>query len=177
MKGTDLPVLTLQKEPDIHQSVFIAPGARIIGNVTLKESSSVWYNAVLRGDINRIEVGIGSNIQDGGILHLENELPCIVGNHVTVGHGAILHGCIIGDACLIGMGAIVMSGAVIGYGSIVAAGAVVKEDQVVPPFSLVAGVPAQIRKTLSTDIYEHHIQWATKYIQLAKLYKTKNLTA
>ena len=148
MEKTDLPSDTLSKTPQIHPTAFVAPGAHIIGDVRLAAQASVWYNSVLRGDINFIAIGERSNIQDGCILHLENDLPCVVGPDVTVGHGAILHGCRIEEACLIGMGAIILSGAHIGRGCVVAAGAVVKENQTVPPFTLVGGVPARIIKSL-----------------------------
>ncbi len=167
MKKTDLLPDVLTRKPTISPTAFIATGARIIGDVTLGEESSVWYNAVLRGDINRIVIGRRTNIQDGCILHLENEHPCIVGDDVTVGHGAILHGCIIEDGVLIGMGATVLSGAVIQKGSIVGAGAVVTEGLFVPPFSLVVGVPAKIVKSVPESTYDTNLAWAQKYVLLS----------
>ncbi|NIT61724.1 MAG: gamma carbonic anhydrase family protein, partial [Aliifodinibius sp.] len=128
-------------------TAFIAKGAQIVGDVRLKAEASVWYNSVLRGDINYISIGQKTNIQDGTIVHLENDLPCIVGENVTVGHGAILHGCTIEEGCLIGMGATILSGAEIKKGSVIAAGAVVLEDTVVEPFSLMVGVPAKAIRT------------------------------
>ncbi len=161
------------KTPQLHESVFVAEGARIIGDVTIGAQSSVWYNCVLRGDINRIVIGERSNIQDGTIIHLENDLGCIVGNDVTVGHGAILHGCTIEDGALIGMGAILLSGSIIRRGAVVGAGAVVKEGTVVPKNSLIVGVPGKVLKTLSPDTYDDHVQWAAKYVSLAEIHRSK----
>ncbi|RMG41244.1 MAG: gamma carbonic anhydrase family protein, partial [Methanobacteriota archaeon] len=110
MRKTDLPSRTLTVGPQIHPTAFIAPGAQVVGDVRMAANSSIWYNSVARGDINYISIGERTNIQDGCVIHLENDLPCIIGNDVTVGHGAILHGCEIEDGCLIGMGAIVLSG-------------------------------------------------------------------
>jgi carbonic anhydrase/acetyltransferase-like protein (isoleucine patch superfamily) len=156
--------------PSIDASVFVARGAQIIGDVVIGEGASVWYNCVLRGDINRISIGKRSNIQDGTVIHLENDLGCSVGDDVTVGHRAILHGCTIEDGALIGMGAIVLNGAVIGKGAIVGAGAVVKEGMQVPPCTLVVGVPAKIVKSLPASTYETNVQWAEKYVRLAKIH-------
>lgn len=175
MEKTDLPDITLSRKPSIHPSVFIAPGAQVIGDVRLMAESSVWYNSVLRGDINYISVGERTNIQDGCILHLENELPCIVHNDVTVGHGAILHGCEIEEGCLVGMRATILSGAVVKRGSVIAAGSVVKEGAIVEPFSLMAGVPAKLIRTLSEDDFEKNLRWAKKYAKLAQLYRSKGL--
>ncbi len=147
----------------------------MLGDVVLHADSSVWYQAVLRGDINRIEIGARSNIQDGCILHVENELPCRVGADVTVGHRAVLHGCTVEDGCLIGIGAVVLSGAVIPRGSVVASGAVVLEHARFEPGVLLAGVPAKPVKQLGADVYETHLKWARKYVNLAVLYKQGRL--
>ena len=173
MEKYELPEIDFTKTPIIDPSSFIAKGAVVTGDVRLAQHTSVWYNAVLRGDINYISIGERSNIQDGCILHLENDRPCIVGNDVTVGHGAILHGCTIEDQCLIGMGAIVLNGALIKKGAVVAAGAVVKENMVVKPLELVAGVPAKVIKTLDESTLHHHIKWAEKYCKLAKIHQDK----
>lgn len=173
MKKTDLPEGTLAADPQIDPRAFIAPGARVIGDVVLKADASVWYNAVLRGDINRIEIGERSNIQDGCIIHLENFLPCTVEADVTVGHGAILHGCHIEAGALIGMGAIILSGARIGRGSIIAAGALIREGSEVAPFSLMAGVPAKKIRALDADSYETNLKWAAKYVKLAARHREK----
>lgn len=158
----------------VHPSVFVADGVRIIGNVTVEEHSSIWYNAVLRGDINSISIGKYTNLQDGVIVHLENDRGCVVGNFVTVGHGAILHGCVVADAVLIGMGAIVLNGAKIGTGSIVGAGAVVTENMDVPPYSLVVGVPARCVKLLPQETAQTNVAWAKKYARLAAAHQNSS---
>lgn len=170
---TDLPPDTLSKKPAIDPQAFIARGAQVIGDVRLAAGASVWYNAVVRGDINYIEIGQRSNLQDGVIVHLENFLPCIVGNDVTVGHGAILHGCTIEDGCLIGMGAIVLSGAKIGRGSVIAAGALVKENAEIPPFSMMVGMPAKLLRTLDEGALQTNLKWAAKYVALSEVHRQK----
>ncbi|MFE6965908.1 gamma carbonic anhydrase family protein [Agromyces sp. NPDC057679] len=135
--------------PVIADSAFVAPGAVIVGDVRLEAGSSVWYNAVLRAEAEPIVLGADSNLQDTVVCHVDAGYPLTVGRGVSVGHGAVLHGCTVEDDCLIGMGATVLNGAVIGEGSLVAAGAVVLEGTVVPPGSLVAGVPAKVRRELS----------------------------
>ena len=136
------------KEPKLADDVFVAPGAVIVGDVTLAEGASIWYNTVIRGDEGYIKIGARTNIQDLCMLHTTGGLSNMdVGADVTVGHNAILHGCVIGDRCLIGMGAVIMDNAVIGAGSVVAAGAVVLENTVVPESSVVAGIPAKVKKT------------------------------
>ncbi|GAA1990385.1 gamma carbonic anhydrase family protein [Microbacterium pumilum] len=139
------------KTPDVAPTAFVAPGARVIGAVTLAEDSSVWYNAVLRADSDSITVGAGSNLQDNVSVHVDAGRPVVIGANVSVGHNAVVHGCTIGDASLIGMGAVVLSGAVVGEGCLIAAGAVVLEGSVIPPGSLVAGVPAKVRRELSDE--------------------------
>ncbi len=171
MHKTDLPSTCLSQSPTIHPTAFVAQGAQLVGDVRLAANSSVWYNAVLRGDINTIQLGERSNLQDGCVVHVENDRACVIGNDVTVGHRAILHGCTLEDACLVGMGAIVLNGAVVGTGSIVAAGAVVKEEMIIPANTLVAGVPAKIIKTLDPAVRETNLQWAYKYTQLAKKHR------
>ncbi len=139
------------KVPAVDASAFVATGARVIGSVTLAEGSSVWYNAVLRGDSASITVGPGSNLQDNVSVHVDAGHPVVIGADVSVGHNAVVHGCTIGDASLIGMGAVVLSGAVIGSGCLVAGGAVVLEGAVIPDGSLVAGVPAKVRRALTDE--------------------------
>lgn len=174
MEKYELPEIDFTKTPQIDSTAFIAKGAVVKGDVRLAKFASVWYNAVLRGDINYISIGERSNIQDGCVLHLENDRPCIVGNDVTVGHGAILHGCTIEDQCLIGMGAIVLNGAIVKKGAVVAAGAVVKENMIVEPLELVAGVPAKVIKKLDESTYHHHIKWAEKYCKLAEIHRNQD---
>jgi carbonic anhydrase/acetyltransferase-like protein (isoleucine patch superfamily) len=164
--------------PDIHPSAWIAPTAVVIGETVIKADTAILFHCVLRGDINRIEIGLRSNIQDQSMLHVGDDWPCIVGNDVTVGHCVLLHGCVVEDGCLIGMGARVLNGAVIGRGSIVAAGAVVPEGMHVPPGSLVAGVPAQLKGPVQAKHvavgYEQHPgkYWAEKYQKVAQAYRT-----
>ena len=160
----------LQQRPIVHSSTFVAPGARVLFDVRLKEYVSVWYNAVLRGDVNFIEIGVCSNIQDGSIVHVDNDHPCQVMDFVTVGHHVNLHGCVVEENCLIGIGAIILSGVKIGRGSIVAAGAVVKENTQVPPHSLVAGTPAKKIKDLTIEHEENNRKISKKYVELAKKY-------
>jgi carbonic anhydrase/acetyltransferase-like protein (isoleucine patch superfamily) len=128
----------------LHATAFIAPGAVVVGDVTLGARSSVWFNAVLRGDVDRIEVGEDSNIQDGSVVHMDEGSPALIGARVTIGHGAIIHGCVIEDDCLIGMGAVVLSGARIGAGSLIGAGALVREKQSIAPGSVALGMPAKV---------------------------------
>ena len=176
MSKTDMPGDVLDTNPTIDPSVFIARGAQVIGDVRLAEGSSIWYNAVLRGDINYVEVGPGSNIQDGSILHVENDKPCVVKENVTVGHGAILHGCTVEPECLIGMGAIILTGAVIGRGSIIAAGALIPENTVVEPFSLMVGVPARLLRTLDEKSAQTNREWAAKYVETARVHQKRGLS-
>jgi len=159
------------KETSIHDSAFIAEGARIIGDVILHKDSSIWYNTVARGDINQIIVGARSNIQDNSVIHLENNQGVIIGKDVTIGHNAIIHGCNIEDGALIGMGAIIMNGAVIGSGAVIGAGAVVKENMIVKPCELVVGVPGKVVKKLPETVLNQNIDWASKYVKLAKIHK------
>lgn len=173
MNKTDFPEGVMEKEPEVHASVFIAPGAHVVGNVEIGEGSSVWYNAVLRGDINKITVGKRSNIQDGSVLHLENDRDCRIGNDVTIGHKAIIHGCTIEDGCLVGMGAIVLNGVVLKKGSVIGAGAVVKENTIVESGTLWVGVPAKQVKSGLNEAYDTNVKWAEKYAQLAQVHKQK----
>lgn len=139
------------KTPSVAADSFIAEGARIVGDVSLAEGVSVWYNAVLRGDSAAIIIGPGSNVQDNVSVHVDAAHPVVVGAKVSIGHNAVVHGCTIGDGSLIGMGAVVLSGAVIGAGCLIAGGAVVLSGTEVPDGSLVAGVPAKVRRSLSDD--------------------------
>ena len=168
-----LPNNVLNDSPSIDPNAFVASGAQVMGNVIIKKDASIWYNAVLRGDINQIIIGERSNIQDGCILHMENDTPCIVENDVTVGHHVNLHACHIEECCLIGIGAIVLSGARIGRGSIIGAGAVILENSNIPPFSLVVGCPGKIIKKTPEDTIENQKKWAQKYVELSKVHKAK----
>ncbi|GAA2890024.1 gamma carbonic anhydrase family protein [Microbacterium esteraromaticum] len=137
--------------PRIAADAFVADGARIVGDVTLGDAASVWYNAVLRGDSASITLGARSNVQDNVSVHVDSEHPVLIGEDVSVGHNAVVHGCTIGDGSLIGMGAVVLSGAVIGEGCLIAGGAVVLGGTEVPDGSLVAGVPAKVRRRLTDE--------------------------
>ena len=130
--------------PSIDSSAFVAPGAVVLGDVTLGEQASVWYGAVLRGDMAPITVGAQTNLQDGTIVHVDEGVPCTVGNRVGVGHRAILHGCTVEDDSLVGMGAILLNHVRVGSGSVIGAGAVIPEGTEIPPHSLVLGVPARV---------------------------------
>jgi carbonic anhydrase/acetyltransferase-like protein (isoleucine patch superfamily) len=154
----------LRKPPQLGQNVYIASGAVVVGDVTLGDHSSVWYNAVLRGDINRIVVGHHSNVQDNAVLHLADDFPCLVGNYVTIGHSAIVHACTIGDETLIGMGATVLDGAVIGSQCIIGANALVTQNTKIPDGSMVLGSPAKVVKALSVEQRAGLKLWAEKYV-------------
>lgn len=155
------------KTPDTGAATFIAPTASLIGGVVLGASASVFYGVTVRADTTPIRVGVGSNLQDNVVVHADPGFPAVIGDRVSVGHGAVVHGCTIEDDCLVGMGATVLNGAVIGTGSLIAAGAVVLEGTVVPPRSLVAGVPAKIRRELTDDEVQGIRANADRYDALA----------
>lgn len=160
--------------PQIDPTAFIADGAKVIGDVIMKANSSIWYNTVARADINQIIIGERSNIQDNSVMHLENDQGVTIGDDVTIGHKAIIHGCEIKDGALIGMGSIIMNGASIGKGAVIGAGAVVTENMQVPDLALVVGLPGKIIKTLPPETFDNNVNWARKYVQLAKLHKAKD---
>jgi carbonic anhydrase/acetyltransferase-like protein (isoleucine patch superfamily) len=151
-------------------TAFVAPGAVLVGDVTLGARASVWFNAVLRGDLARIEVGEDSNVQDGSVVHVDDGLPALIGTRVTVGHGAIIHACTVEDGCLIGMGAIVLSGARVGEGSLVAAGALVRERQVVPPGSIVLGMPGKVVGQVTPEHQAGFERGLEHYVALSRSY-------
>lgn len=156
------------KRPTIDPAAFVADNATIAGDVRLAAGSSIWFGCVLRCEESRIEVGRDSNIQDLTAVHTDTDLPTILGDRVTVGHRAMLHGCIIEDDALIGMGAVVLNGARIGAGAVVAAGAVVREYQHVPPMTLAVGVPAKVLEREVPPVPRHNV---AAYVQLAELYR------
>lgn len=158
-------------KPDVDESSFIAPGAKLIGNVELKENTSIWYNTVLRSDLNKTTLGKGSNIQENSALHIDTDKPLNIGDYVTVGHNATIHGCTIKDNCLIGMGAIILNGAVINQNSIVAAGSLVTENAEFPPGSLIMGTPAKVIRDLTKDEIAEIHESAEHYVKLAKEHK------
>ncbi|MER6272979.1 gamma carbonic anhydrase family protein [Streptomyces sp900105755] len=159
------------REPKVGADVFVAPTASVIGDVTLEAGASVWYGAVVRGDVERITVGAQSNVQDNVTLHADPGFPVSVGERVSIGHNAVVHGATVEDDCLIGMGATVLNGAVIGAGSLVAAQALVPQGMVVPPGSLVAGVPAKVRRELSREEREGVALNGTFYAELAAAHR------
>jgi carbonic anhydrase/acetyltransferase-like protein (isoleucine patch superfamily) len=157
--------------PKIHDTAFIAPGAVLVGGVTVGEQASVWYQCVARGDINRIRIGARSNIQDGTIIHVSDAYEAIIGESVSVGHRAIIHACEIGDETLVGMGAIVMDGAMIGPRCVIGAGALVTKGTVVPEGSLVMGSPARVVRALSESERAGNAALAAKYVEIARRYR------
>jgi carbonic anhydrase/acetyltransferase-like protein (isoleucine patch superfamily) len=168
---TILPVKGI--EPSFGNNIFIAPNATIVGDVKMGDDCSVWFNAVIRGDVNSIEIGNKVNIQDNATIHCTFiKHKTIIGNNVSIGHNAMVHGCTVQDNVLIGMGAIVMDGAVIGSNSIVAAGAVVLEGTIVEPESIFAGVPAKKVKNISKEMIEGEIERiANNYVMYSSWYK------
>ncbi|MER6675418.1 gamma carbonic anhydrase family protein [Streptomyces sp. NPDC000983] len=162
------------REPKVDQDVFVAPTASVIGDVTLLQGASVWYGAVLRGDVERISVGASSNVQDNCTLHADPGFPVTVGERVSIGHNAVVHGATVEDDCLVGMGATVLNGAVIGAGSLVAAQALVPQGMVVPPGSLVAGVPAKVRRELTEEERAGLTLNGTMYAALAQAHREEH---
>lgn len=160
----------LRKKPALGKGVFVAQGAVLIGDVTLGACSSVWCNAVLRGDINRIVVGHHTNIQDNAVLHLADDLPCIVGNYVTIGHGAIVHACTVGDQVLVGMGSVILDGVVVGKQSLIGARALVTAGMRIPPGSLVLGAPARVARKLTREERANLKALAEKYVRVSAYY-------
>jgi carbonic anhydrase/acetyltransferase-like protein (isoleucine patch superfamily) len=152
---------------DIHPTAWIAPTASVMGDVTLGAESSVWYGAVVRGDMAPVVIGSQSNLQDGTIVHVDEEVPCLVGSRVGVGHRVILHGCVVADDCLIGMGAVLLNNVEIGSGSVVAAGAVLPEGMKVPPRSLVMGVPARIVRQVDEKLSQRIAETWMHYVKQA----------
>jgi carbonic anhydrase/acetyltransferase-like protein (isoleucine patch superfamily) len=157
--------------PKLHTSVFVADGAMIIGDVEIGEHSGIWFNAVIRGDVNFIHIGSRTNVQDNSVLHVTSKTaPLSIGSDITIGHNAVLHGCTIDDCCLIGMGAIVLDRARIHRNSMVAAGAIVLEGFDVPEGMLVAGVPAKVKRALTEDEKQFIRQSAANYVGYVQAY-------
>ncbi|MEU5365093.1 gamma carbonic anhydrase family protein [Streptomyces sp. NPDC005925] len=159
------------REPKVDPEAFVAPTASVVGDVTLHAGASVWYGAVLRGDVERISVGANSNVQDNCTLHADPGFPVTVGERVSVGHNAVVHGATVEDGCLIGMGATVLNGAVIGAGSLVAAQALVPQGMRVPAGSLVAGVPARVKRELTAEEREGITLNGDMYAGLARAHR------
>lgn len=152
----------------VHESVYLAPGSHVVADVTLGEDCGVWYNAVLRGDEGSITVGAGSNIQDCCVVHCDYGFPVTIGDCVTIGHGAVIHGCTIGDGALIGMGATVLSGAKIGKNAMVAAGALVPGSLEVPDGMLAVGCPAKVKRALTPEEIQSNHENTALYVSLAR---------
>lgn len=163
----------LFKGPTIDQTSFIAQGASVMGDVRLGPLTSVWYSAVLRGDINYIEVGEGSNIQDAAVVHLADDYPAIIGKYCTIGHSAVVHACTLGDEVLVGMGAVVLDGARVGNQCIIGANATVKGGMEIPDGSMVLGTPGKIVRPLSPEERAGLRHWAEKYIPVARAHREK----
>lgn len=163
--------------PVIHPTAFVAPGADVIGRVRLAKDSSIWFGCVLRGDVDRIEIGEATNIQDGSILHVDERSPCLIADHVHVGHHVNLHGCVVERGALIGIGAIVLSRAKIGAGAIIGAGSVVLEGTKIPPRMLAVGAPARVVRRVTDGEVEYIRRWVKKYVRLAQTYQQSLLLA
>jgi carbonic anhydrase/acetyltransferase-like protein (isoleucine patch superfamily) len=157
--------------PTVGERALIFPGAAVVGDVHLGEDVSVWYGCVLRGDLRPVTVGARTNVQDGTVVHVADDGPCDIGADCIVGHRAMIHACRIEDACLIGMQATILDNAVVGAGSVVGAGAVVTQKMVIPPRSLVLGMPAKVVKTLTTEEEAFHRAHAAKYVRLKENYR------
>ena len=163
--------LHLEKEPVFGRDVFVAPSATVIGDVTVGNDASFWFGVVTRGDVNWIRIGSGTNIQDGSKLHVTTDrFPLTIGDRVSVGHGAIVHGCTVGDECLIGIGAKVLDGASIGSGCIVAAGALVPEGAKIPDGHLALGIPARVVRPVREEETQRILHTAERYVELKNAY-------
>ncbi len=158
--------------PTVHLSAWLAPTATVIGQATIAADASVFFGAVVRADMDRIELGAGSNLQDNVVVHTDFGFPTRIGDGVSVGHAAVVHGCSVEDNCLIGMNATVLNGAVIGTGSLIAAGSVVLEGTSIPPRSLVAGVPGKVRRQLTEEEYTKVLRNAEHYRELAAQHRS-----
>lgn len=163
--------------PEVADDAWVAPTAVLVGQVRLGSASSAWYGAVLRADGDSITLGVGSNAQDGCVIHTDPGFPVTIGDGVVIGHGAVVHGCVVEDDCLIGMGSTVLNGARIGAGSLVAAGAVVLEGTQVPPGSLVAGVPAKVRRPLTSEEAAGIRAGAAQYVERARQHARSTTSA
>lgn len=163
----------LSKDPQVDPSAYVARGAILIGDVRVGPKASIWHNCVLRGDINSIEVGEGSNVQDGTMVHLADNYGVKIGKYVTIGHAAMIHACMIGDGCLIGMQATILDGAEIGEGSIVGANSLVTGGTKIPPYSLVMGSPAKVVRPLKPEEQNKGRAFAEKYVVVSSTHKAK----
>lgn len=164
------------KTPKIGKYVFVASTAVIIGDVTIQEGASIWFGAVVRGDMAPITIGRNTNIQDNATIHVDYDQPAIIGDNVTVGHNAVVHGCTIEDECLIGMGSVVLNRSLIRAGSVVAAGSVVREGSLIGPRQLAAGAPAIVKKALTEKMLAAFTEPCRNYIELSKIYRNSPCT-
>jgi carbonic anhydrase/acetyltransferase-like protein (isoleucine patch superfamily) len=162
--------------PTLGDGVLICPGATLVGDVQLGEDVSIWFGAVLRGDLAPVTVGKGSNVQDNSVLHVGDHSPCVIGQETVVGHRAMLHGCRVEDGCLIGMQATVLDDVVVGEGSLVGAAALITPGTVIPPRSLVLGAPAKVVRRLDDDAFAFHRALAGKYVRLKENYRRDSLS-
>lgn len=158
-------------KPNIHEEAFVAETAVVIGDATIGEGSSIWYGAVLRGDIENIKIGKFTNIQDNATVHTETDIPTTLGDYTVVGHNAIIHGCTIGNNCLVGMGAIVLNNVIIGDNTIIGAGSVVTEGKIIPPNSLVLGIPGKVVRKITENEIKAIRDNAIRYYKLSKKHK------
>ena len=169
--GHAVIAVRLKKGPTIHSSAWVVPAATLVGDVTLEEETSVWYGAVLRGDINRIVIGPRSNVQDNAAVHVDTDYPTTVGELVTIGHTAVVHACTIDNEVLVGMGSIILDDVEVGARSIIGANALVTMGMKIPPGSLVLGSPAKIRRQLTLDEQQDIARWAWSYVETAKQFR------
>lgn len=174
---SERPPHHLIEQLELDPTAFVAPGASVVGRVRMAARSSVWYSAVIRGDMDRVEMGEDSNLQDGAVIHVDEGHPTIVGRRTTIGHRAIVHAATVEDGCLIGMGSIILTGAVIGAGSLVAAGALVREGQVIPPGSLVVGAPARVLGPVKPEHTRAITSGVDHYVALAEAYRARGYAA
>ena len=158
-------------KPEIKEDVFIAEGSKIIGNVVIKKGASIWFNTIIRGDIDSIKIGQNTNVQENSTLHIDKGIPLNIGDNVTIGHGAVLHGCTVNNNCIVGMGSTVLNNAEIGENTIIGAGALIPEGKEIPPGSLVLGVPGKVVRDLKEDEINKIKKSAEHYHQLARRYR------
>ncbi len=161
----------LANKPTLHKGVWVAPGAVVVGHVTIGEGSSVWFNAVVRADFNRIVIGRHTNIQDNCVIHVSDEYGCVLGNHVTVGHGARVHACTVHDRVLVGMGSTVLDGAVVGEAALIGANSLVPMGMEIPPGWLALGVPARLVRELKPEEQSVIYGYSEKYVRTAEYYR------
>ena len=159
------------KQPKISQNAFVAKNATVIGDVTVEDDANIWFGAAIRGDMDSIDIGRGSNVQDNAVVHVDSGFPVTIGENVTVGHGAIIHGCTVGNNVLVGMGAIILNGAKIGDNCIIGAGATVTQNKEIPSNSMLVGCPAKVIREVDAKGAESNRQNALRYIEEGKEYK------